>query len=370
MSVIIKSEVAGLARLSNKYGLTIDDWSLFIDFESDRYLKQVNKAITELTGTIVGVTRNTTGSAQTMDRGGSRSVAAANTARKWKVGGRYGLLVEDLRTNYFLNSSTPVSQTITLPPSANPVVVSCQGSGAVTVSGTNIQDSGAYIFENTPKAFYTNELVSHSITVNCIGSLSHVQVEIAGGHASATSPILTGATAVTKSRDVVNLNNTFLADSLGPNGQCTVLIQTIPMPILDDQRQSFENQMSLFSTTTSEILLALNQKAGTQLQRAKATYAKSNVIVSDKLSESTKAQKWGNVTALRFVPSQFTNGCGGAVNEVIPIDAGFIPNVLYLGLGHNSPISRAGLHGIVTKLAIYPRALTDLEVAEVTKSWN
>lgn len=371
MSIKVKSEVQASDFLSYKYGLKVNDWSLLYDFESDIYLKKVAGGVTDLSGTVlVGVNRAVTGQAQTMDRNGVRSVAAANTTRKWKIGNRYGLLIEDVRSNYFLNSAVPATQTITLPASANPVIVSCIGSGSVKVTGSNITESGKVITQDLPAAFYLNDLVAHSISVECTGALNHVQVEIAGGHASASSPITTASATVTKPRDTVNLNNDYLAESLGADKSCTIVIQTIPMPIVDVERVSFENQISLNSTTTSQFFLALNQRNSNNTQKAKLTYVQSNVVNADKLSDAVKAQKWGNVTALRLGSSQMTVACGGVMTEKVAVANSFIPNILYFGLGHPSPIGRAGLHGIVTKFAIFPRALTDLELQEATKSWN
>lgn len=371
MSIKVKSEVKAIDFLSYKYGLKFEDWSLFYDFESDVYLKKIAGVTTDLSGTaLIGVTRNTTGQAQTMARDGTRTIAPINTARKWKIGGRYGLLIEDARSNYFLNSTTPETQTITFPSSSNPIVVSCIGSGSVKITGSNITESGKVVTQDTPSVFFLNDYSSHSITIECAGALSHVQVEIAGGHASVSSPITTATATVSKQKDTVNLNNAYLAESIGSNKTCTIIIQTIPMPLVDVEHVSFENQMSLNSTTTSQIFMALNQRASKGLQKAKLTYAISNAINSDKLSDVAIAQKWGNVTALRLSTNQMTVASGGILTEKATIATGYTPNILYLGFGQASPLSRAGLHGIITKLAIFPRALTDFELKEVTKSWN
>ncbi|WP_257226724.1 MULTISPECIES: hypothetical protein [unclassified Acinetobacter] len=112
-----------------------------------------------------------------------------------------------------------------------------------------------------------------------------------------------------------------------------------------------------------------NQKLPVEIL-AKLTYAISNAINSDKLSDISAAQKWGNVTALRLGANQMTVASNGVMTEKVAVLGGYVPNVLYLGFGHPSPIGRAGLHGIVTKLAIFSRALTDAELQDVTKSWN
>ncbi|MDC5621372.1 hypothetical protein ACT4VH_00580 [Acinetobacter baumannii] len=372
MGLQLISKAKANVRLFNQYGLKVDDFSLLYDFESDIYLKRINNELIDLTGTVlVGVTRNTTGSAQTMDRDGNRSVAAANTARKWKVGGRYGLLIEDVRTNYFLNSATPATQTITLPASSNPIVVSCIGSGSVTVTGTNLLNSGSEVTEQMPKAFYPKEAISHTITVTCSQQLTHVQVEIAGGHAGISSPITTGASIVSKPKDTANLNNTYLAEAIGTNNKFTIAVQSIPLKLLEDSRSTYENQISLYSSTTAQILMALNQRVrSVDKHKPKLSYALSNAVKTDIVGQDTsKLQKWGNVTALRVNGDVVSVATGDEIIST-PIDAGFIPNVMYLGYGQASPISRAGLHGIITKLVIFPRALSDQELFDLTKSFN
>lgn len=374
MAVLIISNIESTNNLGGENGLVgPQDWSLYLDFESAEFLERVNGVVQAVPETaIVANSRNTTGLPQTMNRDGVMSAAPQNTVRYWKTKtGRFGILTEDARTNYFLNSAAPVTQTITLPASPSAIVVSCIGTGSVTITGTNLNETDNVITANNPKAFTLKSQVSHSVTVTVTGSLSHVQVELAGGFTSASSPITTGGAQVTRAKDNVSLNNNILARNIGVNNMFTAIIQTIPYDLLNMTIARNEAQLSLHSTTSVEIAIAILRKPTNATHQAQGTYTLNNVVTTDRVStETTAKQKWGNVTALRLNNLAFTVATNGIINAPIAMSASYVPNVLYLGQGHPSPIAKPGTHGLVTKLVLFNRALSDAEIKEVTKSWN
>ncbi|MFW6550138.1 hypothetical protein ACOCI4_02100 [Acinetobacter baumannii] len=374
MTLLIKSDVTSTRNLGSSNGLKgPQDWTLYLDFESAEFLERVNGAIQPVPETtIMANSRSTVGSPKTMDRNGVMTNAPQNTVRYWKTKtGRYGILSEDARTNYFLNSATPATQNISLPASVSAIVVSCIGTGSVTVTGTNLNETDNTVTANNPKAFTLKSQVAHDITVTVSGTLSHVQVELAGGFTSASSPITTTTASVSRGRDNVSLNNNILARNLGVNNAITIVAQIIPYDLLTMDSAKGEAQISLHSTTTNEILISSLRRPTNDTQQAQGTYTLNGVVTTNRVStDIPPKQKWGNVTALRLSSLQFTTATNGALTNQIAASGSYVPNVLYIGQGHASPIARPGTHGIVTKLVIFNRALSDAEIKEVTKSWN
>lgn len=108
--------------------------------------------------------------------------------------GARGMLVEEARTNYFLHSHAPVTQTLAL--DAGEYCLSLQGTGAVALSGaaTGVATEGAS---------QTFSLASAgAVTASVSGAVTWVQVENGG---FATSPIATGAASAGRMADVITM---------------------------------------------------------------------------------------------------------------------------------------------------------------------
>lgn len=102
------------------------------------------------------------------------------------------LLVEPTRTNYFLNSQSPATQSINLVAGTYTVWCETGSTGSITVSGgpTGVATAGTALLPGTTVTF---TLVSTtSVTFTKAGSLSHVQVE---NSSYPTSEIVTYAAA-------------------------------------------------------------------------------------------------------------------------------------------------------------------------------
>jgi len=97
-----------------------------------------------------------------------------------------GMLLEPVRTNYFLQSVSPATQNITT--TAQVYTLSVIGSGSITLSGTGTGTAT----EGSPVTFTAT---AGTLTLTVAGALTHAQLE-AGTYA--TSPITTTTAAVTR----------------------------------------------------------------------------------------------------------------------------------------------------------------------------
>ena len=125
-----------------------------------------------------------------------------------------GPLIEPARTNYFLNSTVPVTQNITT--TAQQYTVSVKGTGNITLSGT----ATGVATDGSP---LTVTATAGTLTCTVAGTLSRVNVE-AG--AFGTSFIDTGATTVT--RPAANLTRTTAWKALAALNNWATLIRFRP----------------------------------------------------------------------------------------------------------------------------------------------
>ena len=174
MSLVLKSDKVATTSLGNINGiLGSQDWVAFFDFENGQYIKKLNNVKSELQEAEV-LTCNSNKSLasrpMTMDRFGNTSViTAVNQSRWWQAQDRFGLLVEDSQTNYFLNSSAPATQTISNIPAGSLMIASCIGSGSLIVSGDGITTTT--VTEKTPFAIPTVSSI-RSINIEVVGFLN------------------------------------------------------------------------------------------------------------------------------------------------------------------------------------------------------
>jgi hypothetical protein len=111
-----------------------------------------------------------------------------------------GLLLEEARTNLFLNNTAPVSQSMTVV--AKSYTLSFYGDGSITYSGAasgTVTGTGA--FPTRTSSTFTATAGTLVLTVS--GNVSYPQLELGG---FATSVILTGSSSVTRAMDSLSMS--------------------------------------------------------------------------------------------------------------------------------------------------------------------
>lgn len=146
------------------------------------------------------------GNAYYFDNTGTLQTAGANTARfdcVWNgsTWAPRGLLVEGARTNLFLNSASPATQSITV--TAQAYTLSFYGTGTITLSGAStagpLVGTGA---NNRVTLTFTPSAASLTLTLS--GTVTYPQLE-AGAFAS--SYIICGGTATARNAETFTLAN-------------------------------------------------------------------------------------------------------------------------------------------------------------------
>lgn len=151
------------------------------------------------------ITFTRAGSARYHDAAGVMQVAAVNTPRidhDRGTGTRRGFLVENARTNSFLQSATPATQSVSV--TAQVYSLSFWGTGSITLSGAHVATLNGSGVNTRAVLIFTP--TAGALTLTVAGGVQMAQLE-AGN--CATSYVQTTTTATTRLADVAVL-------SLGP----------------------------------------------------------------------------------------------------------------------------------------------------------
>ena len=374
MSLALKSNNLATKSLGHINGIMGDqDWSLFLDFENGEYVRKVSgvKSQLELNQVLVSTsTKVSSSKPMTMDRNGNKKyIEQMNSLRWWGALDRFGLLVEDSQTNWFKYSNAPATQVIENIPAGSQMVISCIGTGSLTVTGTGI--SPTVVTEGTPFAVPPVGTV-RSISVGVVGTLTHVQAIRYAGIVSVATPVTTpGAGATASGQDKVELSPTLLAELINTSNPITIVVQTLPTAKLVDPRGGYVESRLLLETdqhdiimgiTTNQVGVASRLVASTKADSKYVTSTSGNIMPYEEsgviLTQALQITASGLVTCLN----------GGSLHK--PTDSANLNNItkLHFGRGVVSPTHQPG-NCIFTKMAIYNRSFTDNELIELSKSW-
>jgi hypothetical protein len=254
-----------------------------------------------------------------------------------------GFLVEEARTNSFLNSAIGVTQSVTT--TAAPWTLSFWGTGSITLSGGatgTLNGTGA---NNRVSLTVTATAASTTLTVT--GSITNVQFELGTG---ATSYIPTTGAAATRAADVPTISGltipatgTMLVKGL-PNMTSTVLVQ----------RYGFLNGAS------AEISISRFNVESARFGIVDGGVAQATIDTLSNTCPVGSVFKEAGAWAVNDFAATLNGGTVGT-------DAsGTVPTVASLAIGHNGSGAQQA-NGYIQQIAIYPTRLSNAQIVALTQ---
>jgi hypothetical protein len=247
-----------------------------------------------------------------------------------------GLRIEESRTNLFLNSGAPATQTITVA-NGSTYTVSFYGTGTLTLSGAATQTMTGSAYPARTTYTFTASSTSLTGTVTSLGTMTYPQVELG---TFATSAIPTGSTSATRAADVVILQGpalTAVQRSAGAAIAETINVSGNPSNATILGNSLGYQQIQLASITTPGSYNGFNAFNGNSFAGSYATG-----VIRSGLSWTITNR---TLSASGSIPLSNTGSANFGASALIGSDGG----------GHY-------LDGHITKLAIYNIALTPLQL--------
>lgn len=380
MTLILKSDKKATASLGNINGIKgSQDWAMFFDFENEHYATKqagVLKQDYELTDVVEASRANLIGAPISISKNGTEKAVTSTTEIRTALlkNGRFGLLAEDLNTNFFLNSSTPATQTIVMPAAATKIVASCEGSGSLTITG-DFYGSPTTVTADTPKVMERlSNTTACNLNITVSGTLTHAQIELATGMQTATSKVKTGATSATREREFVKIKKSLFDSIITNKSALTVLIQTMDYnPVVNQAGASECQRLTLASGLNLKIMRASGINSNLQLNSLSYQYVGSTRTLTSQTFNGVWTRQGRFVArnqACTLDGNTLRSAFNGVAENTLGVNNPFPVDEIGFGYGYNSPIGVNGLRGIVTKLVVYDCVLTQDEITNLTKSWQ
>jgi hypothetical protein len=293
-----------------------------------------------------GITFTRASTATYTDASGVIQTAAVNVPRWDYAGGALrGLLIEEARTNLLLNSATLSTQSVTV--TAQAYTLSFYGTGTVTKSGAA---TGALVGTGAgQRVTQTFTPTAGTLTCTVTGSVANAQIE-AG--AFATSYIPTTSAAVTRAQDVATMpTGTWFNASAG-----SLLAEFLAFNPGVAGHAGIVRMDDTTDTNFSQMFLAPGN-----------AYFYSRVAGVDVFLTDSGVVAIG--TAGRIATCYGGASWRGAYRGVIYPGPGtalpFAANRLILG-SDNVDLNIYKLNGYLRRVQYWPRALSDIEMQQVT----
>jgi hypothetical protein len=284
------------------------------------------------------------------DNTGTRQTAAINVARFDHTSGgvALGLLIEEQRTNYLLNSGAPATQSVTLGTGIYTLWV--EGSGSATsAAGTAVGTGFGAATDGSPNVFTLTGAGTVSITVT--GSVTIFQLE---NGAFATSYIPTTGATATRSADVAAMTGTNFS-SWYNQAQGTFLCEFTTLSTAGNRYPfsandtTLNNRINLFSNAGEQIN---NRFVVAGVASNPATTG--NILINGASNKVGIAYKAGT----DGVGSVFN---GGTVQTSSPSD---VPFLTRLEIGQN--LAAEHLNGWIKSIKYYQSRLSNAQLQALT----
>lgn len=260
-----------------------------------------------------------------------------------------GLLNEEGRTNLFLNSGAPVTQTIALSSTGNYALTAWGPSGSVQIAAGTATGSGFGVVTASPDGSFllVNITATGTVVVMVTGPVRWVNVEQAnaGNNANGGSlaPIATGAASAVRGVD----NNIF---PLGGLALGIIVIEGVPAKVAGTSDQAMFGWDDNSVGNSMRIMRASSRQANFVVESGGVTQAN--------LATGTLADNTRFTLAARFGASNF----GLSVNKGTPVTgaSGSVPTGMTLGRA-GQYISGFHFWGYVRRIVIFADPTLDLQ---------
>lgn len=374
MATVFKSDKVATASMGNINSIKgPQDFALFLDFENGIYESKSNNTVNRnysLTDVLEVTRSNLSGEPISVSKLGIEKKITSTTELRTMLlaNGRFGVLQEDIRQNLFLNSAAPVTQTISVPAGLGEIIVSCVGTGSIVVTG-GVAETNSTVTENTPKAFTKNSTgAATSLTLTVNGSLSHVQVEVASGATTASSKITTADSVTFRNREFVKVKQSLFDVLIQNKTGFTVLSQTIDVNTAVNTANHVSNRLG-FDTTTGKVIAMSGVNAASNMLGYTVGFVGSAATTgTNSIGNPAGNQLFKPYNnALAINSGVIKSAHNGLLKPTIVVANPLTATNITLGHGYDG--GYAGLNGIVTKLVVYDRILSDVEIVEITNSW-
>ncbi|MGP5435704.1 hypothetical protein [Psychrobacter alimentarius] len=356
MTLVLKSNQkftgTAIGDINGVIGST--DWSAMLNFADNRYIVAgINKKFSD----VVNFTRNKI--ATYLDQMGNEIIAAQDVPRL----NNKGLFIESPSNNVLLNSDVPASQQITLTKDQW-FTYRIIGNGTINVTQANATVATGAVPQGQ-LGFITTTDATAKAQVTITGANSYAEVSRLYSAPTFGSLIHTISSPVGRENDLVSVK---LAE-IGALNDCTIVIHVelkdwqrvkgaiFDMPIID---LGFANGARISIDNT---IVRTAQSATPPIQRTRIYYNGAEQAYIETADRSQSLTMAISVTANSVtiakngVMSGTQSFLGAAVSEMV------------LGRAASWTGIYAALDGFVSHVAIYKRAMSDSELAAVSKSW-
>jgi len=265
-----------------------------------------------------------------------------------------GLLIEETRTNLFLNSlinGTSLStQSVTV--TAVSHTISFYGTGTITLSGAataTVVGTGAY--PNRQTLTFTPIVGVLVCTVS--GSVQYAQLEVG---AFATSFIPTATTSLTRNADAVSMTGTNFSSWYNATEGAFVFW---------GNQNAVAAEIGYFAEARTDNSNRLQMFANNGGGQNQFTVRNGGVIQADYTNTGTITQGTAFKTSFAYKLDSFALARDGGT--VATDTVGTIPSVTDFLIGHSGAASNLQLNGHIAKILYYPQRIINAEVQAFSK---
>lgn len=355
MTTVIQSDVSVIYKKLSEFNLPGLTGSL--DFRDATYkIGSTNVALTD----VIGCTRNNLAGAY---NGMFEYSSVANNLPRITVDPstmKKGLAIEAVFVNSLLNSTAPVSRslTFTLGPKIA-AVLECIGSGSVevkdgsTILGVATQNN-PFVYVNAGTG---NQTLNLTLTVT--GTLEYYCLYSGTGNRKRVTRIATTTAIATYNSDVIKVNETQLS-ALFNNGEgCVVIKQIFPEPI-------FDRKLTNSSTLPFFQFLDAASDTGIYVNRmengSRPNFLRLKDTVVERFLNSAELSE-NNTVAINFSKTGAKLAMNGNIGQPLAFNSAVDLTRMYLGSGISYTTNGTQ---VLQEVLFFNRQLTDEELKLIT----